>query len=109
MFEAKLDTEFARWDDYGSYLGNYADYNNDFSKVNTVKFKIGAQVSNEVVKKPFVLVMKKENVLKRTYDKYSNPEISYTGAATFEYTLSIDAFKDDGGYVAIKRFNFEKL
>lgn len=109
LFEAKLDTEFARWDDYGSYLGNYADYNNDFSKVNTVKFKIGAQVSNEVVKKPFVLVMKKENVLKRTYDKYSNPEISYTGAATFEYTLSIDAFKDDGGYVAIKRFNFEKL
>ena len=62
VYETSLVTRFARWDDYGSYLGNDADYNNDFSKVNTVKFKIGGQISTDLSKQPFVLVMKKEQV-----------------------------------------------
>ena len=108
-YEATLDTRFARWDDYGSYLGNDADYNNDFSKVNTVKFKIGAEISNDKNKLPFALVMKKENVLSRTRDNMSRPEISYSGRADFKSSLTIDDLKEGGEYVVIKRFNFERL
>ena len=109
IYEETLDTRFARWDDYGSYLGNDADYNNDFSKVNTVKFKIGAELSNDKNKRPFAVVMKKENVLSRTHDNLSRPEISYNGRASFKSSLTIDDLKEGGDYVLIKRFNFEKL
>lgn len=108
-YEGILDTRFARWDDYGSYLGNDADYNNDFSKVNTVKFKIGAEISNEKNRLPFALIMKKENVLTRTHDNLSRPEISYSGRADFKSSLTIDDLQEGGEYVVIKRFNFEKL
>lgn len=104
-----LTTRFSRWDDYGSYLGNYADYNNDFSKVNTVRFKIGAEILTDYSRRPFILVMKKENALRRSYDSYGSPEISYKGYVDFKATLSIEDFSADGQYVSIKRFNFEKL
>lgn len=108
-YEGVLVTKFARWDDYGTYLGNSHDFNNDFAKVNTVKFKIGAELSNEKIKKPFVLVLKKENVLERTHSSYSRPEISYIGLADFKKKLTIEDFAENGQYVAVKRFNFEKL
>ena len=109
VFISTLVTKFARWDDYGSYLGNYSDYNNDFAKVNTVRFKIGAQILNDEVAKPFVVVMKKENALSRQHDEYSNPEISYVGRADFKNNLTVDDFGENGQYVSIKRFNFNKL
>lgn len=102
-------TEFARWDDYGSYLGNDADFNNDFSKVNTVKFKIGAEVKDEDLKRPFVVVLKKEGVLERRTEKFSNPEIRYFGLASFDSTLTLSDLGDSGQYVVIKRYNFDKL
>jgi len=37
-----FETEYARWSSYGHYLGNYTDKINDFSKVSTVRFKLGA-------------------------------------------------------------------
>lgn len=109
MYKASMKTRFARWDDYGSYLGNDADFNNDFSKVNTVRFKIGEQISIDESKQPFVIVMKKENVLERYHDSFSHPEYRYVGAADFKQSLSIEDFQEGGLYVAVKRYNFDKL
>ena len=102
-------TRFARWDDYGSYLGNDADFNNDFSKVNTVRFKIGVEVKDENLQRPFVVVLKKEGVLERTYEQFSTPEISYSGYASFASTLTLADVGESGQYAVVKRYNFDKL
>lgn len=104
-----FSTHFARWDDYGSYLGNYADYNNDFSKVNTVRFKIGVELKDEDLKQPFVIVMKKEGVLERTYNSFARPEISYSGLASFASAITLSDVSESGDYVIIKKYNFDKL
>ena len=104
-----FSTKFARWSDYGSYLGNYHDNNNDFAKVNTVKFKIGVHLSDSDLQHPFVIVTKKECVLQRTHKKYSNPEISYEGSANFPSQLTLSDIDKTGQYVVIKKYNFNKL
>ena len=98
-----FDTRFARWSDYGAYLGNYHDSSNDFSKVSTVRFKLGLQVSNEKLSKPYAIVLKKKNALTYHYDRFANPPISYIGSASYPSSLNIDNFKN--GYVLIKRYN----
>ena len=47
--EGTFRIEFARWDNYGSYLGNEPDTRNDFSKVNTVGFKLGCEVNESIL------------------------------------------------------------
>lgn len=105
----RFTTRFARWDDYGSYLGNDTDFNNDFSKVNTVRFKIGAEVEDENLKRPFVVVLKKEGVLERTIDRFSNPPVSYNGYTSFSSTLTLEDVGKSGQYTVIKRYNFDKF
>lgn len=104
-----FNTHFARWDDYGAYLGNYADFNNDFSKVNTVKFKIGAQVSDNDLKRPSVIILKKEGALTRKHNTFSLPEISYSGSVNFPLELTLQDVGESGMYVIIKKYNFDKL
>jgi hypothetical protein len=98
-----FETRFARWRDYGAYLGNYHDSTNDFAKVSTVKFKLGLQVSNEQLAKPYAIVLRKKNVLSSHYERFDNPPISYIGSADYPSTLTIDDFKSD--YAIIKRYN----
>lgn len=105
ILEGTFDTEFARWRDYGAYLGNYHDSSNDFSKVSTVKFKLGLQVSNEKLSKPYAIVLKKKNALSYHYDRYSNPPISYIGSAGYPSSLTLENFKN--GYVLVKRYNLK--
>jgi hypothetical protein len=52
---------FARWEDYATYLGNYNDNSNDFSKTGTIPFKVGIEVSDDVTKEPLLILVKKEN------------------------------------------------
>ena len=87
-----FETRFARWRDYGAYLGNYHDSTNDFAKVSTVKFKLGLQVSNEKLAKPYAIVLRKKNVLSSHYDRFDDPPISYIGSADYPSTLTIDDF-----------------
>ena len=96
--------EFARWSDYGHYLGNYHDNINDFAKVNTVKFRVGAQIEDDYFKKPYVVVLKKANTLSRHYDRYENPPVSYSGDANYPSSLTIEDF-NKGIYVALKVAN----
>lgn len=102
-YEGSFKTEFARWEDYGTYLGNYHDSHNDFAKVSTVKFKLGLQVSEDILRRPYAIVVKKENGLTSSYDRYENPPKSYIGSVSYPSTLHIDDFSDE--YVVVKLSN----
>lgn len=95
---------FARWSDYGCYLGNEPDLKNDFSKVNTVKFRVGAQLEDNYFKRPYAVVLKKSNTLSRHYDRFENPPVSYTGYDGYPSSLTIEDF-NKGQYVALKIAN----
>lgn len=102
-WEGNFSTEFARWDDYGSYLGNDHDFGNDFAKTSSVRFKIGKEVSEEIVKGPYALIMKKENALNRKYERFDNPPISYIGSVDYPYTLRLEDFTKEGSKFIVVR------
>lgn len=100
-----LDYEFNRWDDYGSYLGNTADFRNDFSHTKTIRFELGAQLSEEELKNyPIFIVVGNESIFYRSYDRFSNPPVSYH-KTTYDYKniLKVEDFKQD--YYLVKIFN----
>lgn len=71
--------EFHRWDDYGSYLGNYADYGNDFSRTRTIRFDLGEQLVEDKYKgKEIYIVMSKKEYAYRKSTRIGNPEIQYS-------------------------------
>ncbi len=104
--EETMLIEFARWKDYGTYLGNYHDNGNDFSKTSTVKFKLGTEVSKDVTKTAYAVVLKKNNCMTREYDRFNNPPISYSGSSNYPSTLKLDDFtREDSEYAVIKIAN----
>lgn len=101
-----FDIEFARWEDYGTYLGNSHDDGNDFAKTSSVRFKIGEEVSEDIVKGPYALIMKKENGLIRYYDRFKNPPVSYTGYVSYPSTLKLEDFtKERSEFILVKIAN----
>lgn len=102
-YVGKFRTEYARWRDYGAYLGNYHDTNNDFAKVSTVKFKLGAEISESVTSKAFAIVCKKENGLVSSYDRYENPPMSWKGSVSYPSSLSVSDFESN--YILVKLYN----
>ena len=96
--------QMGRWRDYGTYLGNENDLGNDFSKVSTVKFKLGLELQDATFSKPYIIVLRKANTQSRHYNRYDNPPISYSGSAGYPSTLNIDDFNTDN-YVAVKIAN----
>ena len=104
--EGTMEVRFARWQDYGHYLGNYPDYSNDFAKTSTIRFKLGKEVSSDVIKKPYAIVLKKYNGLSRKNDKYADPPVSYSGYIDYPYALSINDFTiDNSQYIITKISN----
>lgn len=101
--------EFARWEDYATYLGNYNDNSNDFSKTATIPFKIGIEVSEEIASSPLVIICRKQNCMIRHYDRFANPPVSYSigDGCTYDTTLTIDDLKN--GYAVVKILNRNKL
>lgn len=53
-------SEYATWISYGAKIGNYRDDTHDFSKVNTVRYKLGNEISLEDSKKPIVIIIPKQ-------------------------------------------------
>lgn len=104
-FEGSFRTEFNRWEDYATYLGNYHDSHNDFAKVNIVKFKLGIEMSDEKLAKPYAIVLMKKNVLIRQNERFRNPPVYYSGDANYPSTLSISDFTDR--FVIVKRYNLK--
>lgn len=98
--------QMGKWRDYGTYLGNEHDLGNDFSKVSTVKFKLGLELPDASLSKPYIVVLKKANTQSRHYNRYDNPPISYSGSSGYPNTLNIDDF-NNGQYVAVKIANLK--
>ncbi len=103
IFKGSFTIQFARWDDYGTYLGNEPDLHNDFAKVSTVKFKLGCETNEDVFTKPYMVVLKLANTQERHYDRFQNPPYWYTGDHGYPSSLAIDDFKSN--YKAVKIAN----
>lgn len=104
--EETMLIRFARWEDYGTYLGNYHDNGNDFSKTSTVKFKLGTEVSKDVTQKAYAVVLKKDNCMTRKYDRFNNPPVSYSGSSNYPGILKLDDFTcEDSEYAVVKIAN----
>lgn len=97
-----LGYEFRRWKDYGSYLGNNADYGNDFAHSKTIPFNLGLQTEEENIKKGGIfLVIRKVTCFTRENNDFGRPEIEYKmGNCAPKRTLTVSDFDDD--YVLIK-------
>ncbi|KGL58395.1 hypothetical protein [Polaribacter sp. Hel1_85] len=95
--------KFRRWKDYGSYLGNYADYGNDFSHSKTIPFNCGVELSNDDLKSGTIyVVLKKQGCFNRTKVDYGNPEIAYReSSCNPKRILKVEDF--DNVYVLIKK------
>lgn len=98
-----LGYEFRRWKDYGSYLGNYADYGNDFSHSKTIPFNLGLELSEDQLKSNTIyIVMKNQGCFTREKKDYGSPEISYNkGYCSMKETLTVEDFDSD--YVLLKK------
>ncbi|WP_280188627.1 hypothetical protein [Bacteroides fragilis] len=107
--EGRFKLEFARWEDYATYLGNYTDNSNDFSKTSTIPFKIAIEVSDEVASSPLVIICRKQNCMVRNYDRFANPPVYYSigDGCTYNPTLTLDDLKK--GYAVVKILNKNKL
>lgn len=101
--------EFSRWKNYSTYLGNNADFGNDFAHTKKISFSLGLSVSNEsVMNNAIFVVVKRTNCFYRSTDRFGNPPVSYnSGSCNLKSTLSIDDFEKD--YVLVKVFNNNKL
>jgi len=82
-----IEEEYASWATYGAKIGNYSETSHDFSKVNTVRYKIGVEISKEQSQKPLFLLTKKEG--------------------TLEEILSVEDVKND--YIVIKIMNKNRI
>jgi hypothetical protein len=104
-----LEYKFYRWEDYSSYLGNDADYGNDFAHTATIKFSCGLSISKEDIENNVVfVVVKKENCFLRSTERFANPPVSYiSSGCNMKSTLKVEDFDKD--YVLVKIFNKNKL
>ncbi len=105
----KMGYRFVRWNDYGSYLGNYADYGNDFAHSKSIPFSCGLEISEDDISDNAVfVVVAKQNCILRSNDRFGTPPVSYVeGGCNVKQTLSIDDL--DGDYSLTKIFNRNKL
>jgi len=109
QYKATAFYKFYRWEDYGSYLGNDADYGNDFARTATIRFSPGAQiVMDDYNKYPTFLMVKKSNCVYRNVEGYGSPPVSYSNAnCNYDRTLTVDMASED--YFTIKIFNKGKI
>lgn len=82
---------FYKWNDYGSYLGNYADYANDFTHSNSIKFSLGCEYDLKLQNDTLLILQSKNRHSKRAYNQFETPEISYLndGVITVDKTTNV--------------------
>ena len=104
-----LGYEFSRWEDYGSYLGNNADYGNDFAHSKTIPFSCGLAISQYIMNNsPVFVVVKKTHCFYRSTDRFKTPPVEYlAGDCKIKNELTLNDF--DNEYMLIKIFNKNKL
>ncbi len=104
---ARMEYRFSRWDDYGSYLGNEADFKNDFEYTATIPFTLGAEVAKSDLQKPLFLLAARTPCMSRLYERFENPPVSYRGFCdALKGELSLDEALSNT-YVLVKSWNFQ--
>ena len=109
QYKESVYYKFYRWEDYASYLGNDADYGNDFARTKNIRFSPGVQlVMNDFNKYPTFLMVKKSNCVLRNEDRFANPPVSYSSSnCNYDRSLTVDKAIED--YFTVKIYNREKI
>lgn len=95
---------FYAWRDYGSYLGNYADYSNDFAHSSRIRFTAGIEVPSETTDEPLYVVVGKSGCVRRRSNDYGNPEVYYSeSSCSPPQSLTVD--QAEQSFEVIQRFN----
>lgn len=56
----RIRKEYATWSSYGAKIGNNEDDSHNFSKVNTINYKLACEISQNELKRPMLLLVKKD-------------------------------------------------
>jgi len=73
-----FDYNFSEWENYGTYLGNNADYGNDFAHTEKIRFDIGVEVDkNEIKDKQLYILAKNDACVIRNEDRFQEPAVKY--------------------------------
>ncbi|GEM_PF-4335758 len=100
--------EFRRWQSYGSFIGLYHDFKNDFARASAVPFNAAASVSNTDASKPFAVVVTGQNCHARV-EVHGQPKVRYRPESNClgKPVLTIDDFKS-GSFQVVSFFNKPK-
>jgi hypothetical protein len=107
-YVAAMRYEFRRWQSFGTFIGLYHDFGNDFAHSAAVPFAAAASIDDDVAKKPFAVVATGEFCHSRQ-SRIGQPDIQYR----LQYdckrkeTLSADDFST-GSYRVLAFFNKPK-
>jgi len=100
--------EFRRWSSYGSYIGLYHDFKNDFAHTAAIPFTAAASIDADVAKKPFAVVATGLFCHSRG-EQIGQPEVVYrkSPGCGRKDTLSTEDF-NTGAYRVLAFFNKPK-
>jgi len=95
IYLGTLKYRFRRWKDYGAYLGNYADYGNDFAHSESIPFNCGIEIpNNQLENGDIYVVLKKQECFFRTTTSIGNPAIKYKeGSCSPKKVLTVEDFE----------------
>ena len=102
-----LRYRFARWADFGAFLGTHADFGNDFARSSRIPFTVGVAVNEDDLKRrPLYLVATREGCHKKLFDRQLQPPIHYVSSdcASLKKTLTVNDFQD-GALAVLKRID----
>lgn len=108
-FEGDFMLRFARWEDYATYLGNYNDNSNDFSKTASIPFKIGLEINSDIAQQPLLILLKLKNCMQRENDRFANPPVYYVEGSDCSYASSLSLEDVRREYCLVKFLNKEKM
>ena len=105
---AQLSYEFRRWSSYGTFIGLYHDFSNDFAHTASVPFNAAASINEDDAKKPFAVVTTGQLCHERG-SQIGQPEVVYR--LRYDCESKTDLVAEDfakGGYRILAFFNRPK-
>lgn len=98
----RLDWRLRRWRDYGAYLGNYSDNNNDFRHNETVRFSVGGEFPDPPDGAEVYLVASREPCVERVEDRWGRPPVRYS-AQECRIAVRLTAAELDEQFIVVDR------
>jgi hypothetical protein len=103
-----MNYEFRKWQSYGTFIGLYHDFKNDFAHSASVAFNAGAGIDEDIAKTPFAVVVT-AGLCHERKTRIGQPEIEYRYRyqCDAKKTLTADDFKSTD-YQVLSFFNKPK-